>query len=168
MSVDLEWVVDVEMFRTGMRRLVASVCIVTCGSAEGPTGGLTATAVTSVAAQPPTLLCCINRASSSYVAVLAARRFAVNILSLHDRELALRFAGTQPVAEKFSAGSWDLQGAPLLRSAVASFDCVLTEHTEVGTHGVLFGRISALRMRDDAVSPLLYAHGNYGAFNVVS
>ena len=149
-----------------MRRLVASVCLITTGDKDGPKAGLTATAVCSVAADPPTLLCCVNRSNSSYNAILSASVFAVNVLALEDRQIADHFAGRLSPAEKFEKGLWRTAetGAPLLESALAAFDCRLAQHVEVGTHGILFGAIQEVSVRPGDAKPLIYAQAGYGGF----
>lgn len=158
--------IDPETFRLGMRRLAAAVSLITTALPDGSRRGLTATAVCSVSMHPPTLLCCINRSNSSYEAILASRIFAVNVLSHDDRLLADAFARPVPPAEKFSLGLWRriATGAPVLESAVASFDCRVSQDVSIGTHGILFGEIHAVTVRSAAAKPLIYAQGAYGAF----
>ena len=79
-------------FIDGMRRLAAGVTIVTTGVSPHRFG-LTATAVTSVSADPPTLLACINRDSDSFGPIIRNGRFAVNLLGPGHQELAGRFGG---------------------------------------------------------------------------
>jgi flavin reductase (DIM6/NTAB) family NADH-FMN oxidoreductase RutF len=157
---------DLESFKLGMRRLAAGVCLITTRCTDGTQRGMTATAVCSVSAAPPTLLCCINRSNSTYDAVRAARFFAINVLSLEDRPLADLFARPVSPEEKFHSGLWHtrITGAPLLESALASFDCRVSQDVAVGTHGILFGEIHAISVRKVAAKPLLYAHGVYGGF----
>ena len=157
--------VSADTFRRSMRRLVASVCIVTSGKPGEPTAGLTATSVCSVSAHPPTLLCCIDRGRPSYAKFLEAGAFAVNVLAIEDRDLANHFAKRMPVGEKFAVGKWRTDSrSPLLETAMAGFDCRLAQHVEVGTHGILFGEIVDIRMREGDARPLLYAHGGFGRF----
>lgn len=158
--------VDIDTFRAGMRRLTAGVCLITTASTEGRLSGLTATAVCSVAADPPTLLICVNRKSSSHVAIEQAGKFAVNALALEDRALADRFASPIPAEEKFDAGLWTTlaTGAPVLESALVAFDCHVSQAVSVGTHAIFFGEIEQIRVRDASSKPLLYAHGGYGGF----
>lgn len=159
---------DPDAFRKGMRGLAASVCIVTTVDPAGERAGLTATAVCSVSADPPTLLCCVNRRGATHAALRANGVFAVNVLSLEDRNLAARFAGGG-VGDRFAEGLWAslVTGSPILESAVASFDCRLAHAVEVGTHGILFGEIQSIRMREAEPAPLLYARGSYGGFAAV-
>jgi flavin reductase (DIM6/NTAB) family NADH-FMN oxidoreductase RutF len=161
--------IDRESFKTGMRRLAAGVCVITSVAEGGRRCGLTATAVCAVSADPPTLLVCVNSATGSYAAMSAAKHFAVNLLSVEDKAVANRFASAIAPEERFSQGSWStlVTGWPVLDSAVAVFDCVVCQVVEVGTHGVLFGGIEALRFRQPHVKPLLYAHGVYGRFVAV-
>jgi flavin reductase (DIM6/NTAB) family NADH-FMN oxidoreductase RutF len=158
--------IDAQSFKVGMRRLAAGVCLITTEDADGARSGMTATAVCSVSAEPPTLLCCINRQNGSYAMIRRAGVFAINVLALDDRPLADQFARPIPAADKFSLGLWrhlDTR-APVLESALAGFDCKLTQSVEVGTHGIIFGAIQAIHTRAVAAKPLLYAHGSYGGF----
>ncbi len=149
-----------------MRHLAAHVCLITTAGPDGARQGLTATAVCSVSADPPTLLCCVNRQIAPFAAIRESGRFAVNVLGVEDRELAERFAGTIQGEARFNTGVWTslATGAPVLESALATFDCRLTRLEEVATHGILFGEIQSVRSRASIAEPLLYAHGAFGAF----
>lgn len=158
--------VDSTLFKDGMRRLAASVCLITTTREGGVRNGLTATAVCSLSADPATLLCCLNRASHSFAAIAEAKVFCVNVLSVEDAGVAHHFAGERPADEKFLAGVWRTQstGAPVLSTALASFDCWLEQVVEVGTHGILIGRVADVTLSQPAARPLLYAQGGYGQF----
>jgi flavin reductase (NADH)/flavin reductase len=149
-----------------MRHLAAHVCLITTVAADGARRGLTATAVCSVSADPPTLLCCVNRQIAPFVAIRESGIFAVNVLGVRDRELAERFASEIQGEARFDTGVWIelATGAPVLESALATFDCRLTRLEEVATHGILFGEILAVRSRRSKAMPLLYSHGAFGAF----
>ncbi|WP_085316441.1 flavin reductase family protein [Derxia lacustris] len=155
-----------DAYKAGMRRLAAGVTLITTPGAAGPSG-LTATAVCSVSADPPILLCCVNRGSASHAALLEAGVFAVNVLSTADRPLSDRFAGRLTPAEKFAEGEWGVleTGSPVLASALAAFDCRLVQAVDAGTHAVLFGEVQAVTVADDPeLHGLLYADGGYGRF----
>ncbi|OXC76718.1 flavin reductase family protein [Caballeronia sordidicola] len=158
--------IDVNAFRTGMRRLAGHVCLVTTVHPNGERAGLTATAVCSVSAEPPTILICVNRQNSSHAVIRESKIFAVNVLALEDQELANRFASRIVGEERFNEGLWTTleTGAPVLESALVSFDCRIAQAIEVGTHGIVFGAIEAIRVRQAEAKPLLYVHGSYGGF----
>jgi 3-hydroxy-9,10-secoandrosta-1,3,5(10)-triene-9,17-dione monooxygenase reductase component len=65
--------VSADEFKRGMRQLAASVSIISADCA-GHRAGFTATAVTSVCADPPTLLVCVNRSSQTFPLMREAGR----------------------------------------------------------------------------------------------
>jgi flavin reductase (DIM6/NTAB) family NADH-FMN oxidoreductase RutF len=160
--------VSADQFKAGMRRLAASVCVITTLNADGSRNGLTATAVCSMSADPAMLLCCLNKSSNTFQAVTKAKLFAVNVLGSHDHAVAQRFSSSVAGDEKFAVGDWGVAetGAPMLNTAPSAFDCRLMDIFEAGTHGVLFGQILAIHLSNDPGKPLLYGGGAYGAFTL--
>jgi flavin reductase len=153
-----------EIFRTGMRRLAAGVSIITTTGGDGPRG-LTATAVCSVGIDPPTLLCCVNRGSSAHDTIRATGILAVNFLAERDQDLAVRFSGIETRDQRFGEGSWAVltTGSPILETALASFDCVVSRVIDGASHSIFFAEVVASRVGEDG-APLLYFTGGYGGF----
>lgn len=155
---------DAAAFRAAMRNLAGGVAIVTTGEGAARRG-LTVTAVTSVSADPPMVLVCINAASGSHDAVLRHGAFAVNILGPEHAALAWRFAGQGGAqgAARFEGEAWRAgpAGSPLLGSALCAMDCALQTHQRAGSHGVFIGRVLAARHRDG--EPLLNFQGAFRA-----
>ena len=140
--------VEVVAFREAMSRLGAAVHVVTSAGAAGSTG-FTATAVASVSDQPPTLLVCLNRRSLSAPVLSANGVFCVNTLRAGEEGIADLFAGrTGSRDERFAAGQWTalVTGSPALASAVAAFDCRVSDIKAVGSHNVIFGVVEAVRL----------------------
>ncbi|MCQ9156302.1 flavin reductase family protein [Acidomonas methanolica] len=55
--------------------------------------------------------------------------------------ISSRFGGSGlGIAEHFASCAWSTlaTGAPVLEDSAASFDCVVTQNAEIGTHTVLF------------------------------
>jgi flavin reductase (NADH)/flavin reductase len=158
--------VPVDTFKAGMRRLAASVCLITTVNEDGTRNGLTATAVCSLSTAPPSLLCCLNQSSSSFGAIQKAKLFAVNVLSHDDRAIADHFASTLPGEDKFSLGAWRslATGAPILASAIAHFDCKLINLVPVSTHAILVGEVHGVELNPHDARPLLFVDGGYGGF----
>jgi flavin reductase len=152
-----------EHFREAMSRVGAAVHIVTTG---GPAGraGVTASAVTSVSAEPPTMLFCLNKTSRAASLLLQNGVFCINTLASAHQDLSDIFAGrTQhPLDERFVVGEWGTlsTGAPVLASALAAFDCRLIEAKEMSTHLILIGRVEAIEVAPKAEA-LLYMHRTY-------
>lgn len=150
-------------FRAGMRKLAGAVSVLTVGSGDSRTG-LTATSVSSFSADPPTLIICVNRTSSSLPVLREHRTFAINVLRPHHKPLADQFAGVGGLKgpERYQGFEWTKleTGAPVLADALASFDCELDEGIERHSHLIVLGRVVAARITEDA-EPLLYWAGAY-------
>jgi flavin reductase (DIM6/NTAB) family NADH-FMN oxidoreductase RutF len=155
--------VSAEQFKQGMRCLAAGVTIVTTVH-YGVRSGLTATAVTSLSADPPQVLVCVNRTAGAHDLIHRGSLLCVNVLCHGHKSLAARFAGQNGVfgEGRFDAGRWMTlrTGAPVLADALASFDCVVTERVQASTHTIFIGRVVDVRTRPNA-RPLVYASGTY-------
>ncbi|MCW5748494.1 MAG: flavin reductase family protein [Alphaproteobacteria bacterium] len=158
--------IDVGAFKTGMRHLAASVCLITTRHGA-ERGGLTATAVCSVSAEPPQLLVCVNREASAHPLIVASRICAVNVMAPGHRKIAERFAGMDGVegdARFVDLGEWGtlVTGAPVLKGCPVTFDCRVVSTTVAGTHTIVIGEIVGVTL-DASCKPLLYAGGAFVA-----
>ncbi|AMD60346.1 hypothetical protein AWN88_19345 [Agrobacterium tumefaciens] len=154
-------IVDKTTFRNGMSRLGSAVSVVTTLSA-GKRCGFTASAVCSVSDTPPTLLVCINRASSCFPAFENARHFCVNTLMPGQEYLSNLFGGKTSTEDRFALGDWreGLTGVPVLANASVSFECELTNAVDEATHRVLFGRVIGISEHEEQAT-LLYCMRRY-------
>ncbi|WP_422097111.1 flavin reductase family protein [Variovorax sp.] len=149
-------------FRRAMRCLVGAVTVVTSTDGQTPVG-LTATAVTSFSAEPARILACVNLQGSSFRTIAQSRRMAVNLLALDQSALALAFSRQGEAGERFDPAHWEtlVTGAPVLRGALAVFDCVVDEMMVAHSHAMLIGEVKAARITDAQGLPLLYACGQF-------
>jgi flavin reductase (DIM6/NTAB) family NADH-FMN oxidoreductase RutF len=150
-------------FRQAMRGLASGVCVVTFGA--GSNGkGFTATSVTSLSSDPPSLIACLHRGSSSYDAVRRSPAFAVNLLSADQQEFAERFAGGSALQgpERYQGSSWRPlpSGVLCLANSVAAFDCEVEDMIERHTHAILIGRVRHVYMGTGS-GALVYWRGGY-------
>jgi flavin reductase len=155
--------IDGALFKRGMRRLAAGVSIITTLDEDAP-HGLVATSVSSVCAEPePTLLVCVNRNSSIHDVIHRKKIFCANLLSADDVELAQRFSVPEFRARRFEQGSWVslVTGAPALASALASFDCEVTQVVPVHSHTIFVGVVRDLKLWQSEIDALLYLDGQY-------
>jgi flavin reductase (DIM6/NTAB) family NADH-FMN oxidoreductase RutF len=155
-------------FRAAMRRLGATVAIIT-GADRGRTGGLTATAVCSVCIDPPSLLICVNQSSNTHGLIAGSRRFGVNFLERGQRDVAETFAGRtgHDGKDKFAgAGTWLDDGAdlPMLEGAVAFVACRVIREVVVDTHTVFVGLVERVASKTDG-QPLLYADQQFAVLS---
>ncbi|WP_238364652.1 flavin reductase family protein [Mesobacterium pallidum] len=149
--------VEVGAFRDAMRRFASGVCIVAAGQGAARCG-MTVSAFTSVSAEPPMILVCLNRSAASHDCVTGAGTFSVNILSASQEEQAMLFAGQRGRhgADRFDADWLDLSGAPVLRTAHHALVCTAEAQHASGSHTVLIGRVIAARSGEDDGALLNY------------
>ena len=155
--------VDVPAFKHAMGRLAGAVSVITVGTGQARTG-FTATSVSSFSIDPPTILVSLNKASSSWAALLEAGSFAVNILAHGQSDVADRFAGRGGIKgnDRYVGWDWERLGSGTLglSGAVSVIDCDLDEAIERHSHAILLGRVRSVETSTE-VSPLLYWHGSY-------
>jgi len=152
-------------FIEAMSRAAATVSIV---ATDGPAGlqGLTVSAMSSVSADTdkPVLLVCINAQSAGAAAIIANGVFSVNFLREEQAFISDTFAGRfgDNGEEKFSCGTWAHRdcSAPMLKNALASFECRLIEDRKIGQHHVLFGEVERSSIGDRG-NALLYSNRAY-------
>lgn len=152
--------------RAGMRRLAASVCVITAVDGSGQRHAMTATAVTSVSDDPASLLVCVNRHTTLHDILAQGGRFAVNVLSAGQADISILCASGESGESRFVQGQWgDANGLPYLRDAQAVFFCRTARQMTHGTHLIAIGDVDKALVADDAVNPLLYANGQYRRLN---
>lgn len=153
--------VSAEQFKLGMRSLAGAVTILTSAHAAHRYG-MTATAVCSASAEPPTVLVCVNRSTTTHEAIAKSGWFCVNVLRAEDRDLSSLFSGTQKGDARFRSELWTrlATGCPVLVGALAAFDCRVVKRLVHGTHTIFLGEVEQLLFGKKG-KPLLYADGQY-------
>src|SRR4051812_9237673 len=84
-------------FKQGMRALAGAVTVVSIQGHEGTVSGLTATAVCSLSAEPPSLIVCVNRSASIAPALKLDAEFSLNVLAEDQIDIAQAFGGQKAV-----------------------------------------------------------------------
>jgi flavin reductase (NADH) len=157
--------VDRDLFVEIMASYPAGVAVVTTLEANGTPRGLTTTAVSSVSAEPPLLLVCVDLTSRTLPALRAGGRFVVNFLREGRSELARTFASKSE--EKFAGVRWgpSPSGMPvLLDDALAWAECVTVQELEPGDHVILLGQVEEGAGAADEDAPLMYYRRSWGVW----
>ncbi|HVI28266.1 flavin reductase family protein [Hansschlegelia sp.] len=145
-------------FRATMRRHAAGVVVIT-SSSGGVANGMTATAVASVTADPPTVLIVVNRGSQSYGLIRHGGAFALNFLAESQQNIASYFAGSEPKSFQAVPHRSGVRGCPLLEGCAAHLECLVEDRHEVGSHAIFIGRVVAAGAGDAA--PLAYFEAGF-------
>jgi flavin reductase (DIM6/NTAB) family NADH-FMN oxidoreductase RutF len=150
-------------FREAMGQLPRGVCILTFGAGDSRVG-LTATEVTSLSSDPPSLIACIPPASPGLRAMRRSFAFAVNLLAADQQEYAEHFAGRFALqgSERYPGGPWRPlpSGVLCLANSIAAFDCEIEDRIERRTHVILIGRVGHVFIGTGS-GALVYWRGGY-------
>lgn len=147
-------------FRLAMRRFASTVSVVSTLK-DGVRHAMTATAVTSLSMEPPSLLVCIYRESRFHKALQTQERFCVNVLHKDQADASQAFSRPAS-AEDFSRFGWaDTDGYCYLADAQATVFCTISQQVPFGTHTIFIGTVCDAGIRD-SVAPLIFQNGQYG------
>ena len=148
-------------FRSAMRQFAATVTVITVADQERR-HGMTATSVTSLSMDPPSILVCINQSTLLHDMLLRAGRFCVNVLNRDQAGLSAAFAGAIPPEKRFENGNWATSedGIPYLVDAQAVLFNRKLAAMPFGTHTIFVGQVEDVAMRDP-IAPLVYQDAAY-------
>ncbi len=124
----------------------------------GKHNAFTAAWLTQASFDPVLLALSINPSHSSWPLIKASGRFSVNILSCKQQEMAAHFGKPALDVDKLGSVPWHLSPAqmPILDHALAWMDCEYSHETSAGDHVVIIARVTAGKLNQTAIAPLLY------------
>jgi flavin reductase (DIM6/NTAB) family NADH-FMN oxidoreductase RutF len=147
-----------------MGQFATGVTVVTALDGDRPQG-ITVNALTSVSLEPAVVVIALDRKRFIVPTIDASRRYAISILAEDQQWLSDCFAGANvsPGRDAFCGADWHpgATGLPLLRGAIATMECEVTDKFEIGDHYLYVGRVGALALDEPAAPPLLYHRRRY-------
>lgn len=153
----------VQAMKAGMRRLAAGVSIISAVDHQGTRYAMTASSVTSVSDNPPSLLICINQNARICPALTVGETFAINVLGQTHTDVSIVCSTGDQGDKRFDVGHWSLTptNTPILADAEAVFECTVDLVQAYGTHHIVVGRINSVIVSASAADPLIYCDGGY-------
>lgn len=162
MAADAAAAFDARRFRQALGQFATGVAVITADGGDGEPVGLTMSSFNTVSIDPPLILFSADRRVLSLPALIAAKGYAVNVLGRGQEHLSNQFARANAdkwAAVECSAGH---AGAPLIKDALAHFECEPYARYDGGDHLIFVGRV--LRFSTPAAletPPLLFFRGRY-------
>ncbi len=153
-----------EHFRATLGHFCSGVTVITAAGAEGP-AAFACQSFSSLSLDPPLVLICPGKASTSWPRIQETGGFCVNVLADDQEELSRAFS--MKGGDKFSGIGWSpgpFTGAPVLNGVLAWIECRIEDVHEGGDHLIVVGRVLDLKAHDGR--PLLFFRGGYGRFDV--
>jgi flavin reductase (DIM6/NTAB) family NADH-FMN oxidoreductase RutF len=150
--------VAAEQLRGLHRKLVTGVTVVSVDD-DGEPRGLAVNAFSSVSLDPPLVLVCVQKTSSTYPRLIAAEHFGISVLAAGQSAVARVFATKQD--RKFDQISWHpgAYGVPLVDGAAAAMEVALRDTLHSPTHTIFIGQV--LRLTHTDAAPLVYTAGAF-------
>lgn len=151
---------DERQLRDALAQFATGVTIVCARAPDHRYVGFTANSFNSLSLSPPLILWSLSHRSTSLAAFEAAERYAVNVLSTGQVDLARRFS--RPHVDRFQNVAFRLgwSDAPLIDGCVAWFECRHAARHRTGDHVLFIGEIVTVeRARGRG---LVFQHGEYG------
>lgn len=151
-----------ELRTTEMRRVLgafASGVTVVTGDAAGRPVGFACQSFSSLSLDPPLVLFCPARSSSTWPLIRASGSFTVNVLA-DDQEPLCRVFATP--GDRFTGLGWATSPTgPVLPDVLASVHCDVEAVHDGGDHELVVGRVRDLVLRREA-GPLVFFRGGFG------
>jgi len=149
---------DMDVMKAFNREFITGVTVVTTKEGDKPRG-LAANAYCSVSLEPPLVLVCVQKTSSTYPALFSSSHLGINILGAEQRGTVGVFASK--AADKFAEVDWHEgpQGSPLLDGSAASVEAEIQERFQAKTHTVFICRVRHAEM--GASAPMVYKAGHF-------
>jgi 3-hydroxy-9,10-secoandrosta-1,3,5(10)-triene-9,17-dione monooxygenase reductase component len=155
---------DASTYRTVLGHFATGVVIVTAIDGDEPVG-MACNSFSSVSLEPPLVLFCAAKSSSTWPRIETSGKWAANILDEDGEEVCRLFA--QKGADRFAriAYSPGRTGSPILEDALAFVDCETVDKHDAGDHVIVVGRVIELGYQHEG-KPLLFYRGGYGRYEI--
>jgi len=155
--------IDPSEFRRVLGHFSTGVTVVTGAGNDGP-AGMAIGSFSSVSLDPPLVMFCPGRESSTWQHIEETGAFCVNILTGDQKDVCGVFAS--PSDDRFAGIDWttEVTGSPVIPGSLAWIDCELHAVHDGGDHHIVVGLVKALGTAADVGGPLLFFQGGYGRY----
>ncbi|MGX1098841.1 flavin reductase family protein [Amorphus sp. MBR-141] len=152
---------DPRAFRNALGAFATGVCVVTAVTGDGERLGMTVNSFSSVSLDPPLILFSVANAAKGIEAWRCVEHYAVNMLAWNQQDVSNRFA--RAMTDKWSDLDVDTggHGMPLIRHALARFECRGEHQYPGGDHVILVGRVLNFEVLRPDAEPLVFHRGRY-------
>ena len=148
----------------GMRRLISGVSVITANNRKGDRLAMTATSVTSVSAEPPSLLACVNKDARLGQGMEATEYFCVNLLAPKHKQISVNCSTPENGTSRYEHGHWKCDeetGIFYLADSQAVFFCLKKAVYTYGTHDIFVGDVMRTQVAEGEPTVLAYLNGQY-------
>lgn len=147
-------------FRDVLGCFATGVAIVTTNY-QGKMLGMTVNSFTSVSLDPPLVLWCLSKESSSCGAFSSARYHNIHVLEESQEGLSSKFASSIE-QNKFNGADWllDEREVPLIQNCKTVMHCEFEKSYDGGDHLILVAQVIDIAVIKNE-KPLIFSQGKY-------
>jgi steroid delta-isomerase-like uncharacterized protein len=148
-----------EVLKQFNRQFVTGVTVVTTRDVDGEPRGLAVNAYASISLEPPLVLVCVQKSSSSYPYLFAGEHLGINVLSAAQLPAVTVFGRSGP--DKFAHVPWHAapHGSPLIDESAAALEAEIRERFQARTHTIFVCRVRHAEV--SAEHPMIYREGRF-------
>lgn len=150
------YMIDERLFRDAMGKFATGITIVSMND-EGKNIGMTVNAFMSISLNPKLIAVSIDENASMYDKLCNTEKFGVSILKENQQDFSMIYARQKEKDREIEF--IDLDGVPVLKEALATLSCKVTNKVKAGDHVIIIAEVTDLTV--DEGLPLLYFGGKY-------
>ncbi|MGX1591559.1 flavin reductase [Glutamicibacter sp. NPDC055491] len=156
---DLSGVLNLDALKGFNRQFVTGVTVVTTMDEHGKPRGLAANSYVSVSLEPPLVLVCVQKTTSTYASLFKSTHLGINIMSNGQRDTVGTFASKGD--DKFAELEWHQgpNGSPLIDGSAASIEAEIKERFQAKTHTVFIAKVKHSEVAQ--LEPMVYKAGRF-------
>ena len=146
--------------RDALGQFATGITVITAVN-DGAPVGFACQSFSALSLDPPLILFCPNKSSSSWKGIEKAGKFVVNILSENQEDVSSTFGRRGD--DKFAEIDWtpSPMGSPVITGVMAWLDCEIDQIPDGGAHWIVLGRVDRLGPTQRDIRPLLFYRGAY-------
>ena len=149
-----------EQFLIAMRFLASSVSVISAKDSSGNLFAMTASSVTSLTMDPPSILVCVNNSATIHDVLMKGENLCINILQKTQQEISNICSSKELESTRFQNDFWDTSDIPFIKDSQANIFCKVDETISYHTHKIVIGSVIHSQSAE-TFNTLMYADGGY-------
>jgi flavin reductase (DIM6/NTAB) family NADH-FMN oxidoreductase RutF len=149
-----------EQFLIAMRFLASSVSVISAKDSSGNLFAMTASSVTSLTMDPPSILVCVNNGATIHDVLMKGENLCINILQKTQQEISNICSSKELESTRFQNDFWDTSDIPFIKDSQANIFCKVDETVSYHTHKIVIGSVIHSQSAE-TFNTLMYADGGY-------
>ena len=149
-----------ERFLIAMRFLASSVSVISAKDSSGNLFAMTASSVTSLTMDPPSILVCVNNSATIHDVLMKGENLCINILQKTQQEISNICSSKELESTRFQNNFWDTSDIPFIKDSQANIFCKVDETVSYHTHKIVIGSVIHSQSAE-TFNTLMYADGGY-------